>query len=47
MDSLRATMKLLDVLILNDAEAREMTREANLIRAAKAIIRMGPKIVVI
>lgn len=47
MDSLRATMKLLDVLILNDAEAREMTREANLIRAARAIIRMGPKIVVI
>jgi len=47
MDSLRATMKLLDVLILNDAEAREMTREANLIRAAKSIIRMGPKIVVI
>ncbi|HLF14964.1 MAG TPA: PfkB family carbohydrate kinase [Bacteroidota bacterium] len=47
MDSLRTTMKLLDVLILNDAEAREMTREANLIRAAKAIIRMGPKIVVI
>ncbi len=47
LDSLKATMKLLDVLILNDAEAREMTREANLIRAAKAIIRMGPKIVVI
>jgi sugar/nucleoside kinase (ribokinase family) len=47
MESLRKTMKLLDVLILNDAEAREMTREANLIRAAKAIIRMGPKIVVI
>ncbi|HLB01435.1 MAG TPA: PfkB family carbohydrate kinase [Bacteroidota bacterium] len=47
MDSLRATMKLLDVLILNDAEIREMTREANLIRAAKSIIRMGPKIVVI
>jgi sugar/nucleoside kinase (ribokinase family) len=47
MDSLRATMKLLDVLILNDAEAREMTREANLIRAARAIIGMGPKTVVI
>jgi len=47
MESLRATMKLLDVLILNDAEAREMTREANLIKAAKSIIRMGPKIVVI
>lgn len=47
LDSLKETMKLLDVLILNDAEAREMTREANLIRAAKSIIRMGPRIVVI
>ena len=47
LDSLKETMKLLDVLILNDAEAREMTREVNLIRAAKSIIRMGPRIVVI
>ncbi len=47
LDSLKRTMKQLDVLILNDAEAREMTREANLIRAAKSIIRMGPRIVVI
>jgi len=47
MDSLRKTLKLLDVLILNDAEAREMTREANLVKAAKSIIRMGPKTVVI
>lgn len=47
LDSLKQTMKLLDVLILNDAEAREMTREANLIRAAKSIIGMGPRIVVI
>jgi len=47
MDSLKKTLKLLDVLILNDAEAREMTREANLVKAAKSIIRMGPKTVVI
>ena len=47
MDSLRETLRLLDVLILNDAEAREMTREANLVRAARAIIRMGPRTVVI
>lgn len=46
-DALRATLKLLDVLILNDAEARELTREANLVRAARAIIRMGPATVVI
>ncbi|HMD13632.1 MAG TPA: PfkB family carbohydrate kinase, partial [Bacteroidota bacterium] len=44
---LRETMKLLDVLILNDAEARELTNEPNLIKAAKAIITMGPHIVII
>lgn len=47
VESLKATLKLLDVLILNDAEARELTREANLIRAARSIIRLGPRIVVI
>lgn len=47
VDALKETLTMLDVLILNDAEARELTREPNLIRAAKAIIRMGPKIVVI
>lgn len=45
--ALRETLTMLDVLILNDAEARELTREPNLIRAAKAIIGMGPRIVVI
>jgi sugar/nucleoside kinase (ribokinase family) len=47
VDALKETLTMLDVLILNDAEARELTREPNLIRAAKSIIRMGPKIVVI
>lgn len=47
VESLKATLRLLDVLILNDAEARELTREANLIRAARSIIRLGPRIVVI
>ncbi len=44
---LRETMKLLDVLILNDAEARELTNEPNLIKSAKAIIKMGPRIVIV
>lgn len=41
------TLKLLDVLILNDAEARELTNEPNLIRAGKSILNMGPKVVII
>lgn len=44
---LRETLKLMDVLILNDSEAREVTHEPNLIKAAKAIIKMGPRTVII
>ena len=44
---LKRTLKLLDVLIVNDSEARQISGEHNLIKAAKAIIRLGPKIVII
>ncbi len=44
---LKETLKLLDVLILNDAEARQLTDEPNLIKAARSITRMGPRIVII
>jgi sugar/nucleoside kinase (ribokinase family) len=37
----------LDVFILNDAEARMLTGETNLLRAAGEILEMGPKVVVI
>jgi sugar/nucleoside kinase (ribokinase family) len=40
-------MKHMDVLIVNDSEARLLTQEPNLIKAAKKIIRMGPKVVII
>ena len=46
-DELLKTLKLLDVLILNDAEARELSNEPNLIKAGKAIMRMGPKAIII
>ncbi|MGH2574182.1 MAG: PfkB family carbohydrate kinase, partial [Ignavibacteria bacterium] len=41
------TLRYIDVLIINDSEARELSREANLIKAAKSIQSMGPKIVII
>jgi sugar/nucleoside kinase (ribokinase family) len=44
---LKKTLKQMDVLVLNDAEARQLTNEPNLIKAAKNIIGMGPKIVII
>jgi sugar/nucleoside kinase (ribokinase family) len=44
---LRETLKLMDVLVVNETEARLMTNEPNLIRAARSIIRLGPRIVII
>src|SRR2546426_982942 len=46
-NELLATLKRMDIVIINDAEARQLTEEANLIKAAKAIIRMGPKMIII
>ncbi len=45
--TLEKTLGLVDMLVLNDSEARELTREVNLIKAGKSILRMGPKSVVI
>src|SRR6476661_4572592 len=36
-----------DLLILNDSEARQMTKETSLIKAGRAIRKMGPKYVAI
>lgn len=44
---LAETMKHMDVLIVNDSEARLLTQEPNLIKAAKKIIRMGPRCIII
>ncbi|MBE3072570.1 MAG: sugar kinase [Acidobacteria bacterium] len=44
---LRAVLRRVDVLIINDAEARELSHEVNLVKAARAIRAMGPRTVVI
>lgn len=46
-DSLLETLKLVDCLIINDAEARELAQEPNLVRAARTIRDMGPRILII
>lgn len=46
-EELKATLKLLDVLILNDSEARLLAKEPNLIKAARLIRTMGPRILII
>ena len=45
-DSLVAAIGEVDCLLLNDAELRQLTDQSNLAKAAKAVIEMGPSIVV-
>lgn len=46
-DALLKTVHAVDIMMINETEARLLARERNLIKAAKAIHAMGPKIVVI
>lgn len=41
------TLKHINVFILNESEARELTSEPNLVKAGKKILRMGPTVVII
>jgi sugar/nucleoside kinase (ribokinase family) len=41
------TMKLIDVLTINDEEARLLTGEYSLVKAARKILTMGPKYLII
>jgi sugar/nucleoside kinase (ribokinase family) len=45
-DSLLAAIAKVDYLLLNDAEIRMLTGEANLARAARGVMEMGPKVIV-
>ncbi|RIV70883.1 PfkB family carbohydrate kinase [Flagellimonas aequoris] len=46
-DELMAVIKKIDVITINDEEARQMTSEYSLVKAAAKIQEMGPKYVVI
>ncbi len=46
-EELEKTLKMINVLILNDSEARLLSREPNLIKASKVIRGMGPSVVII
>jgi sugar/nucleoside kinase (ribokinase family) len=45
-DSLIETIGVVDCLMLNDAELRQLTREPNLVRAARQVREWGPSVVV-
>ena len=46
-DSLITTIKGVDVVIINDAEARQLTGLPNLIKAARTILSWGPKALIV
>jgi sugar/nucleoside kinase (ribokinase family) len=45
-DSLTDAVREVECLIINDAEIRQLTDEANLARAAKAVMELGPRVIV-
>ena len=47
LDDLMQTLKMIDVLTINDAEARQLSGEYSLVKAANKILTMGPKYLVI
>jgi sugar/nucleoside kinase (ribokinase family) len=47
MSDLLDTIKLVDVLTINDEEARQLSGEYSLVKAAKKILAMGPKYLII
>ena len=46
-DELRATLARVDILFVNDAEARLLTGENGFVRAARRILAFGPRAVVV
>jgi sugar/nucleoside kinase (ribokinase family) len=47
LPELKQLLGMVDVLTVNDSEARQLSGEFSLVRAARAIMKMGPKYVVI
>jgi len=46
-EELDKTLKMVDVLIINDEETRQLTGEHSLVKGAKKIFEMGPKFLII
>jgi sugar/nucleoside kinase (ribokinase family) len=47
LDDLKKVLRKVDVLMVNDSEARQLTEEYSLVKAAKKILKMGPQYVII
>jgi sugar/nucleoside kinase (ribokinase family) len=47
LNDLKETIKIVDLLMVNDAEARQLSGEYSLVKAAQKIMAMGPKYLII
>jgi sugar/nucleoside kinase (ribokinase family) len=47
LDDLKKVLKKIDVLLVNDSEARQLSGENSLVKAARAILKMGPTFLII
>jgi sugar/nucleoside kinase (ribokinase family) len=47
LDDLKKLLTMVDVLLVNDSEARQLSGEFSLVKAARAIMKMGPKFLII
>ena len=46
-EALKETIRWVDIFIINEAEVREFAQEANLVKAARSILSMGPKTLIV
>lgn len=46
-DALKETIRRIDILVINEAEARELAKEVNLVKAGRSILSMGPKTLIV
>jgi sugar/nucleoside kinase (ribokinase family) len=47
LEALRQTIREVDLLVINEGEARELAREPNLMKAARQILSLGPKALIV
>lgn len=47
LDGLKNLLTMVDVLMVNDSEARQLSGQFSLVKAARAILRMGPRYLII
>ncbi len=47
LESLKSVLKMVDLLVVNEEEARQLTNEYSLVKAAAKIREMGPKFLII